>query len=187
MYIIKSKRWSISSMRSRHLWPRADHILTKHWPNRRQTHTQCLSSTPKPSKQFWNRSPNRSVLIVAHLPLPNVFISHIPGYSLSTLAWIASAHSPNLIHLHLFHLLMSNNKLLSYYSLFIDKVSRLVILHEEAEDGNAMPDLERPVQAVSKAVTNLVKVSHLNVSMILTIAKFNWLTIWNIERSAKRR
>ncbi|XP_055612163.1 vinculin [Uranotaenia lowii] len=38
------------------------------------------------------------------------------------------------------------------------QVSRLVILHEEAEDGNAMPDLGRPVQAVSLAVTNLVKV-----------------------------
>ncbi|XP_011699726.1 PREDICTED: vinculin isoform X2 [Wasmannia auropunctata] len=38
------------------------------------------------------------------------------------------------------------------------QVSRLVILHEEAEDGNAMPDLGRPVQAVSMAVTNLVKV-----------------------------
>lgn len=35
----------------------------------------------------------------------------------------------------------------------------MVILHEEAEDGNAMPDLGRPVQAVSMAVTNLVKVS----------------------------
>lgn len=33
-----------------------------------------------------------------------------------------------------------------------------MILHEEAEDGNAMPDLERPVQGVSTAVTNLVKV-----------------------------
>ncbi|KOX79918.1 Vinculin [Melipona quadrifasciata] len=29
------------------------------------------------------------------------------------------------------------------------QVSRLVILHEEAEDGNAMPDLGRPVQAVN--------------------------------------
>ncbi|XP_042236637.1 vinculin-like isoform X14 [Homarus americanus] len=38
------------------------------------------------------------------------------------------------------------------------QVSRLVILHEEAEDGNAMPDLEKPVMAVSKAVVNLVKV-----------------------------
>lgn len=34
----------------------------------------------------------------------------------------------------------------------------MVILYEEAEDGNAMPDLERPVQGVSNAVTNLVKV-----------------------------
>lgn len=34
----------------------------------------------------------------------------------------------------------------------------MVILHEEAEDGNAMPDLSRPVQVVSQAVTNLVKV-----------------------------
>jgi hypothetical protein len=46
-----------------------------------------------------------------------------------------------------------------------------VILHEEAEDGNAMPDLERPVMAVSRAVTNLVKVrkyfhsSHVMYSM----------------------
>ena len=40
------------------------------------------------------------------------------------------------------------------------QVSRLVILHEEAEDGNAMPDLERPVMAVSRAVTNLVKVKY---------------------------
>lgn len=39
------------------------------------------------------------------------------------------------------------------------QVSRLVILHEEAEDGNAMPDLARPVQAVSLAVNNLVKVT----------------------------
>lgn len=35
----------------------------------------------------------------------------------------------------------------------------MVILHEEAEDGNAMPDLEKPVMAVSKAVVNLVKVT----------------------------
>ncbi|XP_055334860.1 vinculin-like isoform X2 [Paramacrobiotus metropolitanus] len=40
------------------------------------------------------------------------------------------------------------------------QVSRLVILHEEAEDGGAMPDLEKPVQAVSKAVENLVRVGH---------------------------
>ena len=40
------------------------------------------------------------------------------------------------------------------------QVSKLIILHEEGEDGNAMPDLERPVQAVSKAVTNLVRVGN---------------------------
>lgn len=44
------------------------------------------------------------------------------------------------------------------------QVSRLVILHEEAEDGNAMPDLSRPVQAVSKAVANLVKVGRETVN-----------------------
>lgn len=38
------------------------------------------------------------------------------------------------------------------------QVSRLVILHEEAEDGNAMPDLSRPVAAVKLAVDNLVQV-----------------------------
>ena len=32
-----------------------------------------------------------------------------------------------------------------------------MILHEEAEDGNAMPDLQRPVYAVSAAVANLGK------------------------------
>ncbi|KRZ51238.1 Vinculin, partial [Trichinella nativa] len=41
-----------------------------------------------------------------------------------------------------------------------DRVSRLVILHEEAEDGNAMPDLTRPVDAVSRAVENLVQVGY---------------------------
>ncbi|VVC87569.1 unnamed protein product [Leptidea sinapis] len=47
-------------------------------------------------------------------------------------------------------------------------VSRLVILHEEAEDGNAMPDLARPVQAVSLAVNNLVKVlDYLGVAEVI--------------------
>ena len=44
------------------------------------------------------------------------------------------------------------------------QVSKLIILHEEGEDGNAMPDLERPVQAVSKAVANLVRVGKDTVS-----------------------
>jgi len=38
------------------------------------------------------------------------------------------------------------------------QVSKLIILHEEGEDGNAMPDLEVPVVAVSRAVANLVRV-----------------------------
>lgn len=38
------------------------------------------------------------------------------------------------------------------------QVSQLVILHEEAEGGLAMPDLSAPVQAVSAAVQNLVLV-----------------------------
>ncbi|XP_069132675.1 vinculin-like isoform X7 [Argopecten irradians] len=40
------------------------------------------------------------------------------------------------------------------------QVSKLVILHEEAEDGNAMPDLAMPVQTVKLAVDNLVKVGY---------------------------
>lgn len=43
-------------------------------------------------------------------------------------------------------------------------MSRLVILHEEAEDGNAMPDLSKPVQAVSRAVENLTKVGKDTIS-----------------------
>jgi len=42
--------------------------------------------------------------------------------------------------------------------LWQSQVSKLVILHEEAEDGNAMPDLARPVHAVKLAVDNLIKV-----------------------------
>ncbi|KAG5887305.1 hypothetical protein JTB14_006450 [Gonioctena quinquepunctata] len=38
------------------------------------------------------------------------------------------------------------------------QVSKLVILHEEAEDGIPMPDLQQPVRSVSNAVSNLVKV-----------------------------
>ena len=53
---------------------------------------------------------------------------------------------------------VSNEIYKTHFFLFYWQVERLVILHEEAEDGNAMPDLERPVHAVSVAVTNLVKV-----------------------------
>ncbi|EDO35762.1 predicted protein [Nematostella vectensis] len=38
------------------------------------------------------------------------------------------------------------------------QVSQLVILHEEGEDGKAMPDLSNPIMAVGAAVANLVKV-----------------------------
>ncbi|KAK7099446.1 vinculin-like isoform X1 [Littorina saxatilis] len=44
------------------------------------------------------------------------------------------------------------------------QVSRLVILHEEAEDGNAMPDLATPVRAVKAAVDNLVRVGYETVN-----------------------
>ena len=55
---------------------------------------------------------------------------------------------------------MHNLILIHFASFFFHflQVSELVILHEEAEDGNAMPDLTAPVQAVSSAVINLVKV-----------------------------
>ena len=45
----------------------------------------------------------------------------------------------------------SNKKCLNF------QVSKLIILHEEGEDGNSMPNLEAPVVAVSKAVSNLVR------------------------------
>ena len=44
------------------------------------------------------------------------------------------------------------------------QVSKLIILHEEGEDGNAMPNLERPVNAVSKAVENLARVGKDTIS-----------------------
>ena len=42
-----------------------------------------------------------------------------------------------------------------------------MIIHEEGEAGHDMPDLERPVQAVSKAVENLVKVRKGRMDYIL--------------------
>jgi vinculin len=38
------------------------------------------------------------------------------------------------------------------------QVSKLVILHEEADDGNKMPDLSLPVSIVKLAADNLIKV-----------------------------
>lgn len=68
--------------------------------------------------------------------------------------------------------------LIIYSSPIFIQVSRLVILHEEAEDGNAMPDLSRPVQAVSHAVADLVKVrSPYNMSSIKGSVKNDFLFI----------
>jgi len=55
-----------------------------------------------------------------------------------------------------------------------------VILHEEAEDGNAMPDLERPVMAVSRAVTNLVKVrKYLHSGQVMyNMTSFVWRSVF---------
>ena len=47
-------------------------------------------------------------------------------------------------------------------SIHHSQVSQLVILHEEAEDGSAMPDLAQPVRVVKAAVDNLVKVSDMS-------------------------
>ncbi len=52
----------------------------------------------------------------------------------------------------------NHNEFCSFTFPIFFQVSRLVIIHEEGEAGHEMPDLSRPVQAVSKAVTNLVKV-----------------------------
>ena len=52
------------------------------------------------------------------------------------------------------------------------QVSKLIILHEEGEDGNSMPDLEAPVVAVNKAVNNLVR-----WEPIMTCSIFNQLNL----------
>ena len=51
-------------------------------------------------------------------------------------------------------------------------MSKLIILHEEGEDGNSMPDLQTPVQAVSKAVANLVRWELANISSSLSCRQF---------------
>ena len=38
------------------------------------------------------------------------------------------------------------------------QVGQLVILHEEGQDGNALPPLDKPVSVVQQAVANLYKV-----------------------------
>lgn len=56
-----------------------------------------------------------------------------------------------------------------FFFFVLSQVSKLVILHEEAEDGNAMPDLARPVQAVKLAVDNLVKVKSKHFSYFVSL------------------
>ena len=64
----------------------------------------------------------------------------------------------------------------SYPISLILQVSQLVILHEEAQDGNAMPDLSTPVMAVSAAVQNLVRVSAYNL-FLPEFSRIFWNTL----------
>nr|CAI5848899.1 unnamed protein product [Callosobruchus analis] len=67
------------------------------------------------------------------------------------------------------------------------QVSKLVILHEEAEDGIPMPDLEQPVRSVSNAVSNLVKVGRetINSSDDPILRQDMPAALVRVERSAK--
>ena len=47
-------------------------------------------------------------------------------------------------------------RFMNRFKKFLHQVSRLVIIHEEGEAGHQMPDLERPVQAVSKVSRKIV-------------------------------
>ena len=60
-------------------------------------------------------------------------------------------------------------------------------MHEEAEDGNAMPDLEQPVKVVSNAVSNLVKVGRetINSSDDAILRQDMPSALVRVERSAK--
>jgi hypothetical protein len=48
---------------------------------------------------------------------------------------------------HVTHTMYSFNPFIVLYEPCYVQVSKLIILHEEGEDGNAMPDLQGPVQA----------------------------------------
>ncbi|XP_068902357.1 vinculin isoform X3 [Tenebrio molitor] len=67
------------------------------------------------------------------------------------------------------------------------QVSKLVILHEEAEDGIPMPDLEQPVKSVSNAVSNLVKVGRetINSSDDAILRQDMPAALVRVERSSK--
>lgn len=64
-------------------------------------------------------------------------------------------------------------------------MSRLVILHEEAEDGNAMPDLNKPVQAVSYAVNNLVKVNSWIIKHTILLIRRDTYTLRHHHQQTK--
>ena len=63
-------------------------------------------------------------------------------------------------------------------NLHLFQVSRLVIIHEEGEAGHEMPDLSRPIQAVSTAVTNLVKVRNKNILLTHSLNSFYTQIYW---------
>ncbi|KAJ8980405.1 hypothetical protein NQ317_009400 [Molorchus minor] len=67
------------------------------------------------------------------------------------------------------------------------QVSKLVILHEEAEEGIPMPDLEQPVRSVSNAVSNLVKVGRdtINSSDDPILRQDMPAALVRVERSSK--
>ncbi|KAK9886524.1 hypothetical protein WA026_016801, partial [Henosepilachna vigintioctopunctata] len=67
------------------------------------------------------------------------------------------------------------------------QVSKLVILHEEAEDGVPMPDLQQPVKSVSNAVLNLVKVGRetINSSDDPILKQDMPAALVRVERSSK--
>ncbi|UYV84952.1 VCL, partial [Cordylochernes scorpioides] len=66
-------------------------------------------------------------------------------------------------------------------------VSRLVIFHEEVQDGNAMPDLSRPVEAVSRAVINLARVGRdtINTSQDPILRHEMPSALHQVERAAR--
>lgn len=67
------------------------------------------------------------------------------------------------------------------------QVSKLVILHEEAEEGIPMPDLQQPVRSVSNAVFNLVKVGRdtINSSDDPILRQDMPAALVRVERSSK--
>lgn len=67
------------------------------------------------------------------------------------------------------------------------QVSKLVILHEEAEDGIPMPDLQQPVRTVSNAVSNLIKVGRetINSSDDPILRQDMPAALVRVERSSK--